>query len=399
MHEWSFHQSQVAFRECVGDAAPPPRGERYMLWSTSSSLGNALNVFAQTLLYALVSGRALAVGAGLVPALLCDARVGAFACGLPRVPARPPHTTTAARAWQATLRDNATYHESSGYWFAWPGVAAALGRARVASATRDAAATCALRALGCEKRGAHGLDGEACFMMRCTQLLLPRARLRGAFVNATRRTARAAWWGDAAELAAVLGEPAEGDDERGVFYEPHLAGDDLAARFAGALHVRAFPPRLEDGAASPAAQRAFEAFVGEVGDGVVRTAAAAAAPARAAGGAAGLWNCTVGAARRLTRAPGDGAWPRSVLVATDADGLCARLRGAGAAASGVACLQLPPVHLAKLPLAPAPPPRRLAADRESIEAVAAAAAGGALHPMQTPVLDWYSLSRAAAGRG
>ena len=94
MHEWSFHQSQVAFRECVGDAAPPPRGERYMLWSTSSSLGNALNVFAQTLLYALVSGRALAVGAGLVPALLCDARVGAFACGLPHVPTRPPHTTT-----------------------------------------------------------------------------------------------------------------------------------------------------------------------------------------------------------------------------------------------------------------------------------------------------------------
>ena len=29
---------------------------------------------------------------------------------------------------------------------------------------------------------------------------------------------------------------------------------------------------------------------------------------------------TIGAARRLTRAPGDGAWPRSVLVATDADG-------------------------------------------------------------------------------
>ena len=76
----------------------------------------------------------------------------------------------------------------------------------------------------------RGLDGEACFMMRATQLLLPRARLRGAFVNATLRTARAAWWGDPAELAAVLGEPAE-DDERAAasgFYEPHLASEELA---------------------------------------------------------------------------------------------------------------------------------------------------------------------------
>lgn len=49
---------------------------------TVSALGNSLNVFAHTMLYALVSGRQIVVGNGHTLKLLCGP-IGAFECGLP----------------------------------------------------------------------------------------------------------------------------------------------------------------------------------------------------------------------------------------------------------------------------------------------------------------------------
>ena len=80
---WSWHDVQREFAEC-SPGMPGPRPDKYMVWTSTSALGNGLNIFAHAFVFALVSGRQLVVGSGTVPTLLCGPH-GAFHCGLPTV--------------------------------------------------------------------------------------------------------------------------------------------------------------------------------------------------------------------------------------------------------------------------------------------------------------------------
>ena len=80
---WSWHDAQREFAECSPEM-PGPRLDKYMVWVSTSALGNGLNIFAHAFVFALVSGRQLVVGPGTVPSLLCGPK-GAFHCGIPTV--------------------------------------------------------------------------------------------------------------------------------------------------------------------------------------------------------------------------------------------------------------------------------------------------------------------------
>ena len=55
-------ESQVdCARGVVGDL-PAPTAEKWVLWSSTSATGNALNIYVQAFAYALVTGRQVAVG-------------------------------------------------------------------------------------------------------------------------------------------------------------------------------------------------------------------------------------------------------------------------------------------------------------------------------------------------
>lgn len=93
-------------------------------------------------------------------------------------------------------------------------------------------------------------------MQRAAQLLLPfGGALRASAVAAALATAEARWRGDAGELRRVVaaGNGTSGDADanfpldvdRPVFARPPTA-EDAARRFAGAVHVRALPPHLEN---------------------------------------------------------------------------------------------------------------------------------------------------------
>ena len=72
-----------AYDQCMGH--PPTQRvaneTRFMVWSSSdeTALGNALNVWAHTLLFALYTARQIVIGVGTVPELLCGPH-GIFAC-------------------------------------------------------------------------------------------------------------------------------------------------------------------------------------------------------------------------------------------------------------------------------------------------------------------------------
>ena len=81
---FSLWDAQSAVAKCrthplPGFTEPGPKPDKYVVWTTHSSLGNALNVFAAIFLYALVSGRQIIAGGGRVPELFCGP-TGAFAC-------------------------------------------------------------------------------------------------------------------------------------------------------------------------------------------------------------------------------------------------------------------------------------------------------------------------------
>ena len=66
-------------------APPRLRADRFMVWTATggAALGNALNLYAASFLFALYTGRTLVVGPGLVPTLLCARGAGVFECGTP----------------------------------------------------------------------------------------------------------------------------------------------------------------------------------------------------------------------------------------------------------------------------------------------------------------------------
>ena len=77
---FSWFEAQTAFQRCYG--GEPPTEDRFVYFTSTSALGNSLNIWVHAFLYALYAGRQLVVGRGLVPDLLCGP-AGAFVCGVP----------------------------------------------------------------------------------------------------------------------------------------------------------------------------------------------------------------------------------------------------------------------------------------------------------------------------
>ena len=126
---FSFFDAQRTYAAC-SPTAPGVQTGRYITWKSTSALGNGLNIFAHTMLYALISGRQIVVGHGRVPELLCSPETGAFECGLPF------HTTFLGGTydelekesnspqwhWEKVFDTQTPVHGSAIKWYAWRSV-------------------------------------------------------------------------------------------------------------------------------------------------------------------------------------------------------------------------------------------------------------------------------------
>lgn len=129
---WSWHDVQREFAEC-SPGMPGPRPDKYMVWTSTSALGNGLNIFAHAFVFALVSGRQLVVGSGTVPTLLCGPH-GAFHCGLPTVQDvwgtdkayKKQNPQTTYRWNREVAKDPRAVYESAVKWYQYGGVSHVL---------------------------------------------------------------------------------------------------------------------------------------------------------------------------------------------------------------------------------------------------------------------------------
>ena len=211
---------QEDFYNCSEGSTPLPRSDRFVRWRSSSALGNALNVWMHAFLYALVSGRQLLVGEGVVPELFCG-RNGAYECGAAYYPAK----VSKARGidWEM-LSDAETQevaiHEVPLQWFSYKNVGATLFRGAKNHSDPDvrrAKSTCAhclFRALRCLPNAKNGIDTESCAMVRAMQLLLPGTLLRASFAEKAKATAKGLWAGDLNDLDVVLRHSTAASRER-----------------------------------------------------------------------------------------------------------------------------------------------------------------------------------------
>lgn len=417
---WSWRETQEAFVDCargvVGDL-PAPTAEKWVLWSSTSATGNALNIYVQAFAYALVTGRQVAVGHGRVPQLMCGPE-GVFRCGLPHVSEVAfAGEKSSADGWSAVWDQNsAEQHETPAQWFQYRNSGAAIGRGRLKAGTMLTNTTakkivhrCMMRAVRCPTPGTldprSQLDAEACFMLRAMQLLLPRGgELRAATAAAAAVTAKTRWLGDVSQLAAILGRrprarhaddkaPRAATDaassldgnipydwERPVFFEvPSRDGEDVATRFAGAVHIRALPPALEHDGSSESA-RIFRTFEEAMTSHTT---------------AQRFWNCSLNAAanrdaprRNADRNADRNAEHATLFLATDSEGLCRHAHAiATAAGRAIACFDIAPVHITRTTNVAGAVRRHV---RRRLQGDPAAIG---LHSHQVPLLDWWLLSR------
>ena len=328
------------FGECMGRA---PSTERlFMVWTVDDAiaLGNALNVFAHTLLFALFTNRQLVVGSGTVPELLCGP-YGVLECAIPYwegnhtplsgtllTPGKwreaRAHTPGATEDWRQSSvapgwREKspaAVMKSSSKGWNSYAGIDT--------DRRTNKAVRCAAEALECAN--ASNIDG--CFMSSAMDALFSSPTPRASFVTAALTSSR--WSGDTATPALVL------------------RGDE---RFAGTLHLRLLPPFLERKKHAPqpsaAAQRTYDAVVG--------------------------WLRSDGASEWFTclRSEVSGG---TIFVATDADRLCTALT---ARHDGLVCQDVKPFHFS---FDHAPKQYARFEGRE-------------LHKHQHVALDWWLLTR------
>lgn len=135
---FTWRESQDAFGACAAEHVDPDvyssNRKRWVLWHSSSAIGNALNVFVQTFLYALISGRNLAVGHGRVPELMCGPH-GAFRCGVPHWEsiwesgdALKRATKVSAGNWEKTWDADHEIHEGHAAWYQYRSSFAVIGR-------------------------------------------------------------------------------------------------------------------------------------------------------------------------------------------------------------------------------------------------------------------------------
>ena len=359
---FSWFEAQTAFQRCYG--GEPPAEDRFVYFTSTSALGNSLNIWVHAFLYALYAGRQLVVGRGLVPDLLCGP-AGAFVCGVPYrgeawLNARPHRNID--YEWTRGRSAPGDAHVAPVTWYSYKHMDGATMRGAKSvdgkpPPKRKAIVDCFPEALRCHRgrNPRNGIDTEACVMLRAMQLLLPGSRLRPEFAAQAVKTAERQWLGDVDEFRTVVRDAARGDDDdaagapepsdwrRPVFFDPPAPSDDAATRWEGALHVRAMPPTLERVPSRPGSKQAedFGRYVASLANGTSRR----------------LWGCATGSARAedkiLAENGASAAWPKSFFIATDVAGLCAVAHDAVAREHGeenaprVACMNADPVHLVK----------------------------------------------------
>ena len=188
-------------------------------------------------------------------------------------------------------------------------------------------------------------------MQRAAQLLLPfGGALRASAVAAALATAETRWRGDAGELRRVLaarnGTSGDADAnfpfdvDRPVFARPPTAEDALR-RFAGAVHVRALPPHLENEIVDVEALRgklSAEDIAKRHANNELKKTEYAAFLADMTGEAkrGRLWDCAADAARKVDLVDATG----TLFLATDSGGLC----GIASNGSRVACFDIEPAR-------------------------------------------------------
>ena len=352
-----------AYDQCMGH--PPTQRvaneTRFMVWSSSdeTALGNALNVWAHTLLFALYTARQIVIGVGTVPELLCGPH-GVFACAAPSfdaadspLPARlrapgawkEPHAHTPGPSddWRvAGASAEIVLRSASKGWNYYHGVDPDL-------AEGNRAVRCAVTALGCEDATSGPRNG--CAMEAVARALLAPTP-RAPFVAAALASAR--WRG--------AGGGAGGELERAL----------RGGRFGGTLHLRLLPPNFERKKHAPKPTAEKEAPYAALYNWLV------SADARAS-----WWRC-------LRRAVGADNSSRVLFVATDADGLCRAVTataprggdgddGGDERAAGLACLDAKPFNI----------------HFEHANKQYGAVEGERLHTHQLVALDWYLLTRGA----
>lgn len=347
---------------------------KYASWHSTSALGNALNVWMQIFLFALTTGRQLVVGSGIVPELLCGEE-GAYVCGVESESNLAGQLKRGQADWRLLFSD-VPVAASSASWFQYNSLNSAvmrgIPRGEVDEGFKALCLDCLSRSLRCPARNPrNGLDRESCVMVRAMQLLLPGTFLRESFSRSARLSAADRWLGLLEDLDVVLNHsaatvpdvPVGGTrDERKLFFNPPPTRLDASARFAGAIHIRAMPPKLE------------RSGVEEHHKAYVRFLAAMNSTQSS------FWVCAARNALRADERYRRDQWPRSIFVATDSDGLCRVARDQLASAAPalwtnpVACMDVSPVHLVK-------------ATR------AAAHVAGGLDSHQLTILDWHLLAR------
>lgn len=382
---WSWHETQLDFANCTNGSTPFPRkslfanrtidaragSDRFVTWSSTSALGNALNVYMHAFIFALASGRQLAVGNGVAIELLCGESHGAYACGLNGRGVAAQRTTPPAD-W-SNLFSGHRVVSSHNSWYQYQNLGAAVMKGTSAEDRefKDMCIACMQRSLRCpdEANSGSGLDRESCAMVRAMQLLLPGGgTLRENFARAAKSTAEQSWIGVPGDLDVVLKhsthiETKAYDWDRRCFFDPPTTRLDASTRFAGAVHIRALPPALE-GVSSQAVHDSFQGFLTKMNT---------TAPD-------GFWNClarnvqsTENAHRRHER-----HWPTSLFVASDTDGLCKMARDQlltlDSSLPPISCMNVPPAHIVKSKRSEA-----------SID--------GGLDSHQLTILDWHLLTR------
>jgi len=368
---FSWADAQAAFRRCANDTTPAVRPDRYAYWTSTSALGNSLNIWMHVFLYALASGRQPVVGGGAGPEHLCGTH-GAFECG---VPFRGPSWLKAQSKFNIdgdAERDEAVA-VGSVHWYRYNGAQASPPGSGMEKGRRRLFNRCYGEALRCPARR---LDKEACLMVRAMQLLLPGSRLRPEFVNAARVEAKRRWRGDLDEFETVVA-PRPWAHEDQVFFDPPLV-EDAGTRWAGGLHLRSQPPKLE-GSKDPHFADYFQRLTNA-------SATPQGEPKDFRRPTTKLWSCAAGSAiqnaeHAATLGLVAANAPTSLFLATDTSGLCVAARAALAQRSAtlqIACMDAEPVHLT----------------RQTAHEPVSEGSDDGLDGHQAVILDWYLLQRA-----
>lgn len=168
---FSFFDAQQTYAAC-SPTAPGVQHGRYITWKSTSALGNGLNIFAQTMLYALISGRQIVVGHGRVPELLCSPEMGAFECGLPfhttflggEYDALEKRKNSPQWHWEDVFDKKVPVHVSAIKWYAWKSVQDNIyfGRSDLSTQEKNRDKDCVFKAMRCQKGDTHlGRSGRA----------------------------------------------------------------------------------------------------------------------------------------------------------------------------------------------------------------------------------------------